>query len=233
MTVSLITTHEVDAIKRLLEQYKSKPLIKGTLDANTAQIQELEDTIYGMLTNRSIYEAVGKQLDKIGQILGLSRPGGMDDDTYRGLLLGKIGVNTSQGQPEAVISFYKIYTQANYVHLQEPFPAGVILMSDTEVVPSLVETLWQFLQIVVAAGIRVDHYGVWNDGLAFGMDGVGGGNSFGFGDDTDLLVGGEFAKLYEPNKPIFKFDSGELDRDADGFGDLLNDPIIGGKLQSA
>ena len=99
-----------DYIKRLkddlVEQFKGKPYIDGLVEVIGRQFNELF-AFYQQLQNETdVYDAVGKQLDGIGDIVVLSRSeaGQMitgegvtnnpDDETYRRYLIYKILKNT-------------------------------------------------------------------------------------------------------------------------------------------
>ena len=67
MTTTPITTHEEDALNRLLQQYKDQPFIKGLLQALfTDQIQSLEEALQAFYSRLNIDTQEGIQLDNIG-----------------------------------------------------------------------------------------------------------------------------------------------------------------------
>jgi len=224
MTVTKITTHQIDALNRLLEQYREKPNLAGTLNSFNTQIQELEDAIFDLIEDRSLNSAIGVQLDQLGKIIGIERQG-FDDDFYRILLFVQIGINVSQGEPEKVIDVFKLLTEASIVHLQEWFKAGVGLGTNSSIDPTLVNFFLRNIQRVVPAGVRVDHIWCWVEDDAFAFAG-GPGIAKGFDDLLAPGDGGQFAFLHLPTEPAFAFLGDGLDTD-DGFGDLT-DPLIGG-----
>ncbi len=117
MTVAKITDHVVQAKARMLSQYKGKPRFEGMIEAVTQDAQSLEETLFDMYYERSVNSAIGKQLDIIGNIVGQPRLG-MLDDVYRIAILGKIGVNISNGVPEDLIALFKLLmkcTKAQYI----------------------------------------------------------------------------------------------------------------------
>ncbi len=76
MSISKITTHVVDAVARLVEQYKAKKNIEGMIKAFTEQIQDLEDVGDTLFTERiDLTIAQGIQLDKFGDIVVQDREG--------------------------------------------------------------------------------------------------------------------------------------------------------------
>lgn len=73
---------------------------------------------------RSIDAAVGKQLDGLGEILGVLRTDGQTDDSYREALIFQIFINQSKGTPEEVIKILEFLTQASVVWYDEDYPAA-------------------------------------------------------------------------------------------------------------
>lgn len=192
MTITPITTHETDALARLLQQYKGSTNLRAILSAFVGQVQELEDVLNDLPDTRSIDTATGASLDKIGGTVGMPRPLGTDDDVYRVLILGRIGLNISQGETERVIGMYSLFTQSDAVQMQEYQPASISLMSDGAIVPGVEDMLGEFLEAVTAAGVAVLYFGLHDPTNPFVFaGGIGGG----FGDVGDTAVGGKLAYL--------------------------------------
>jgi len=87
---------------RILQQYIKSPRLLSFLESCLDMVQDAEDLAYQMLALRSIYTAVGVQLDTVGKILGYGRPDifGSSDDLYRVWLLARVIVNRSNGRIE-------------------------------------------------------------------------------------------------------------------------------------
>ncbi len=62
-----------EAERRILTQFQAKCLIVDTISAEITQIQDLNDAEVGVLIGRTIAEAVGDNLDVIGDIVGQDR----------------------------------------------------------------------------------------------------------------------------------------------------------------
>ncbi len=199
MTTTPISTHEADALARLLEQYKDSTKLRGLVSALTVQIQELEDTLNAVESAHGIAAAMGDSLDRIGDAVGFARPAGTSDATYRLLILGKIGLNVSQGETERVIDVYRLLTQASTVYLEEFPVAALSIFSDGTVATGLVDTVRDFLDDVVAAGVAVLYFGLYDFENPFVFAGDASGS--GFGDATDATVGGKLAQLLIPVNP--------------------------------
>lgn len=83
---------------RLIAQYRGDQVrIQAWLDAFLVELDRAEDVGYSFLTDIWPHTAVGVTLDYLGEIVGQPRLG-LVDDAYRLMLLGRIYVNTGDGQ---------------------------------------------------------------------------------------------------------------------------------------
>ena len=226
--IDQITDHKSQARARLIEQYKESTNLIAILDAFINQVQSLEDAIHSLYLGRWLDQATGKVLDDFGTIIGQGREG-FDDDFFRILIYVKMAENISQGETEQVISTYKIITRATICQLQENFPAGISLLSNGSINPITAQFIYDRIQKVVGAGIRVDNIGLMGD-APFGFAGVP--TALGFRDlDDPSVIGGTFAAFLDTSR-AFGFadiDGAPLLPNSAGFGDL-RDPIIGGRF---
>lgn len=220
--ITKITTHVEDAKKRLLEEYKGKVKIEGRLDAVVKQVQELEDIDFDMFTNRlDLNTIVGQQLDNFGTIVDQARQG-FDDDRYRILLWVKIGINTSRGNPEKLISIIKLLTDATLAHYQNLNNAEVILAVDGTIDPTLIDFTYNNMQRVFSGGVRLNHIVCFDPVDPFRF--AGSKPTSGFSSLAAPLVGGKFAFIHRRTLPQFKFAG---DSSSGGFG-TIQDPLVGG-----
>lgn len=169
-----ITTHAADAKKRLLFQYQGKPKFEAMLDAYFGnQVQDIEDATWTLFGRLDIDNSEGVQLDGIGLIIGEARQG-KSDANYRIYIKAKIGVNTSEGDIEKLLSVWSIITQDANVQLYELFPAAIVLYA-TVALPSdaFAQTVLGLLQAVAGAGISVDYLEIYDPDEAFGFDDSG------------------------------------------------------------
>jgi hypothetical protein len=159
-----ITTHEVDAVARLPQQHKDRPKLEGLVRLHAARYQKIEDTLFDVLAQRALSEAVGEQLDVIGRVLTQGREG-MVDDIYRRALAARLLVLRSRGTIEDVIAICValladgvIITRDDVgVRVENYYPAAIVVRL-TSPVPNdaaLVERLFEYLRISVSAGVRV------------------------------------------------------------------------------
>ena len=221
----IITTHVQDAISRLVEQYKNKGQLAALITAFVEQTQGQEQTLNDLLTQRSIYMAVGVQLDLLGTILGQARDG-LEDEPYRIRLKTRVLQNISQGQPEALVAVFQLLVGSTLVEIQEWPPAGVGMGTDASIDPGDVNSIYANVQLVAPAGVRVDHLWCFDTVEPFSFDGTQPG--LGFGTVADAGVGGKFGFLHNRNIP-FSFAGG--DPSDLGFSTIA-DPLVGGNFQS-
>lgn len=187
-----IQDHAQEALQRLVTQFQGKPRIEGLLRALVQPNQDIEDTLWDLLTKRSIHTAIGKQLDGIGEIVGESRKG-KEDEVYRIAIKAKIGQNNSKATAEDIISVFKLLVQCEKAFFMEYFPAEVAIFADKNIESLDNNEILKFCQKAVAAGVRLDYIG-WYDGdhaFAFQDD----PNAKGFGDAFDEAAGGQFATV--------------------------------------
>lgn len=226
MSLDPILDHVAQAQANLLLQYANKPNILGLINAIVGPIQELEGMFQDLLNGRTIDNAVGILLDRLGAIVGQPRQG-LDDDAYRIRIKIRIMQNVSQGEPDTLILVYQNLLSADLVFYQEAYPAGVMLMGDAPIPAGQETNIYENIQEVAAAGVRVDTIGTFDKVNPFCFAGgpiIGGG----FGDMNDAGVGGKFASLAIPVDIKFSF-VGSLKNQ--GFGDL-RDPVMGGRFVS-
>lgn len=86
MSSTYISDHVVRAKNRLIEQYKGKTKVEGVVEALVQPLQDIEDVLLQLKTERWIDSAIGIQLDKIGEIVGIEREYEQGDEDYRLLI---------------------------------------------------------------------------------------------------------------------------------------------------
>jgi len=159
MSVTKITTHVEDAKARLLEQYKDTENIKKLVDIYSGQFQLSEDSGHDLFLNRTFEDAVGDQLDGIGEIVGEERLG-RSDAKYRVALTARIATNNSEGTPEELIAIAALLTNGTRIHYIDFLggKAGVVaLETDGDVDADLTTEVLSGIQDAAAAGVRVDY----------------------------------------------------------------------------
>lgn len=226
--IEKITNYADIAIDRLIHQYKNKPKLEAILKAFASEIQELENTYFDLLEKRSFDTAIGYQLDRIGVILGETRQG-LNDDEYRIRLKAKVFKNTSFGEPERIITLFKLLVNPNIIHISDLELSTIIIASDYEF--NSVDTLFTIINYMSGAlpvTVRIDDIVTFDADAPLSLDGDSLG--LGFGDDLDPLYGGKIAYDYLLDSPklVFGNDSGEsILAYTEGLG-IEDDPMYGG-----
>ncbi len=225
--MAIITDHEDAAVRRLLEQYKDKPLIEGLIRCLVADVQEEEQAGCDLNDFRlDIENTSGTNLDRLGEIVGAERRG-LNDADYRIRIQVKIVQNVSEGEPERLIQVLGLLTEDKLVHLQELTLASVGMGAvDGTIDPGDVDFIHEQLELVAAAGIRVDFLTCFDETEPFAFAGLLPGA--GFSSLAAPGVGGKLGFLHRQTLPEFAFDGSEPD--PGGFGTLA-DPYVGGFLQ--
>ncbi|MCG8433501.1 MAG: DUF2612 domain-containing protein [Gammaproteobacteria bacterium] len=120
-------------LPKLLTQFKEKPNIEAILRVILKQVQDLEDAAFVLLTGTLLPNAVGNQLDRVGQIVGESRQGRGDAD-YRVGLSARILLNLSNGTIEELIAIVNVMTSGTaQIDVTEAFPAAFDITVDTPI----------------------------------------------------------------------------------------------------
>ncbi len=108
MALTQLTTHAVDAVARLLSQYRDKPRIAGLVSALAARGQAVENALWSVLTQLSLSTAADAWLDRLGGIVGEPRDG-RTDSVYRASIRARIYANASNGRVEDLIEMFQAW----------------------------------------------------------------------------------------------------------------------------
>jgi hypothetical protein len=142
--------HVALGLERLITQWQDKPNVVGLLRSFLEQVNTLEDSLFQVLYERGIYEAIGVQLDNIGQLFGVSRLGRNDDD-YRAAILLKISQLNDDGTTEVFMQALRTVGNTNAVDFWEHLSGDVHAYMGTGV---SIKTYSQ-LEDAVPAGVNV------------------------------------------------------------------------------
>jgi len=121
--LTFISDHEDQAIARLVTQFRGEEYIEGIVASLVSEIQSLEDVFEELATERDVMNAVGEQLDLLGDLVGESR-NGRDDGEYRIGIFIRIGSNVSHGTPEDLLAILILATGSDWGRIVELFPAA-------------------------------------------------------------------------------------------------------------
>jgi hypothetical protein len=148
-----VESHCEDGKALLISQFR-KPRIEALLCALLESVQEFEDANWGVLTERVLDNAIGIQLDKIGQIVNLSR--GWPDETYRKLLRARVLVLRSRGRwPDLLGILDAMSVSLATTTIEEPSTAAfTIELGEPLLVDITAGNVFGFLVQAKPAGVR-------------------------------------------------------------------------------
>jgi len=99
--ITQFTDHE-GRVSRLIEQFQNKPDLEALIRVYLRQLQDVEDALFEIILERDLDNAVGVQLNVIGNLVGQPRTTS-DDNRYRTSIRARIAINLSDSTPEDVI----------------------------------------------------------------------------------------------------------------------------------
>lgn len=113
---------------------------------------DIFDVLQQLIDEVDIDTAYGIQLDEIGEIVGEKRQG-RNDTEYTLAIKTRVYLNSSNGEPEALITFIRDTTEPEAVLLIESAPAGILLSAiNIQVLPF---QLLNAIRKIAAAGVLV------------------------------------------------------------------------------
>jgi len=231
--VTQITTHIVDALSRLITQYKKQPRFEGFLTAIVEQIQDLEDASISAVTDLiDIDAAVGSQLETIGEIVGVER-GGQTDAGYRNLIYIQIGKNTSQGNAEKLVDIFNLLVTTAWIKYTN-LGHGEVVLTGTAEIPTQAErnSIIMNLEDILAGGVRIAHIVFAHATEAFSYE-DNNPDVFGLGYANDAgSNNGMYAEMYRVELPFAYAQDTFIDIGTEGYGPGFEDPIVGGVYDS-
>ncbi len=219
----------IKGLSRLAYQFEGSENLKGFLESFLQQFQDLQISELQLLNERYLDTAVGKQLDGIGEIVGLERPekdvdlagifGFLDDPSSLGfgtLLDSDIGGNFWDGTSQKVLigdDLYRLLIRAKIIKNQT-----AMTVDDTTRLIS-----FTFSDVKVRYFLPVNlspeyHIGKFLTPFEISLL-----------EDFPILIGIEdvsYHSMYDEEPFVFAEDD---DPTGLGFGDL-NDPNVGGNF---
>lgn len=158
MLATEITNHVQIALSQFLQQYQGRPRLAALMTALVAQIQDLEDAFYALNAGRQLYEgnAVGQQLDGIGELVGLPR-NGADDPEYLVLLNGTVAENNSDTTIPTMVNVVDILFSPSLLLSYNLFPAAMgFAVGGATLDPAFFAIAAQIIQNSLGGGITLD-----------------------------------------------------------------------------
>lgn len=219
-----IITHIQDALDRLVHQYRNSPYLGFLIEALVQEKQNLEDAFCSIQENRPPSAAEGAVLDRIADLVGVTRMPGDTDDVLRLAIQAGISRNVAEGEPERVLATFRLLVDQQFVLIHECFPGGIILGSAHHFADqNEVNEILNVVESILPAGVRVEYITTFDETEPFAFD--GNLNGSGFGSVADPAAGGVFAKRVQRNG-FFSFD-GNISGTNEGFG-TVQDSLVGG-----
>ncbi len=111
--------------------------MEALLRSFVLQVQGLEDVFFQILEDTVLGTAVGRQLDGLGTVVGISR-GGRSDDDYRTRLRAQIAINKASGTLPEVAEILELVV-GNAFEIVEWYPAGLTVRVDGALTASAAE----------------------------------------------------------------------------------------------
>lgn len=105
------------------EQFHDAPNITNLTTALLTPFVALKDALNELYEDRWLSTSEGRQLDLIGEILGLERRGRTDEE-YRFLLRFQIFINISKTEPETLITATRVLSGGDFIRYWEHHPAA-------------------------------------------------------------------------------------------------------------
>jgi hypothetical protein len=162
------TDHE-GAVRRFIEQFKNKPDLEALTRIYLRQLQDVEDALFEIILERDLDNAVGVQLNTIGDIVQQPRTT-PDDDRFRTAIRARIAINLSDATAEDLIKVANLLLQEygeSYELRDEP-PAQVRLTIHDPLQSSDADLFHTLLDEADAGGVRFVLQ--WNNSLATAND---------------------------------------------------------------
>jgi len=118
-----------EGVALFTDQYKEKPRLEALARSYLDPCQELENVLWDVLTSRLIDNAIGKQLDTLGKLVGQPRLG-YDDTTYRLYILARAKVNRSRGRVADIMAVVTLLLGSFTYSVMELYPASFVVETD-------------------------------------------------------------------------------------------------------
>ncbi len=187
--------HVGKGLGRILE-ILSKPKIRGWIASYLAEVQQLEDAAFQVLTLRLLDAAAFEQLDVLGRLVGQAR-GSYSDAAYRAFIRARIRVNRSAGETDTLLAILALLftDEAVTASFREDFPAAIVFILNAPLAAIAPADVFTLLQAAKADGVRLTlEYETAEPTFAF-LDYAGPAVVAGLGDSSDPSVGGTFATV--------------------------------------
>lgn len=165
-----------------LSQFQDSPLFLGMIRAMITPLQDIQDTLYAILTQTYVSNAVGVALDSVGLYVGIMR-NGFTDAVFRLFIYVQIAINNSDGTPNEIIEIMELITGATNVLYSPYYPAALSLQVNVNLnlylatIGLSANRFVELIRSIIPVGV-----------LLYGISAYDGPhNAFGFFEDPDAL----------------------------------------------
>ncbi len=131
--------------------------ISKLLTALLTPVQDVENALQQLLTERSVDVAVGEQLDVLGRLVGQLR-GGYEDDLFRRLIRARISVNRSKGTISDVLTVSELVIDDDTATREvdnQGMACVVLRILGAPLEDDIADILIKMLRDTVSAGVRI------------------------------------------------------------------------------
>lgn len=103
--------HVEQGLDRLLERFKGRPNLDGALRVVLERVQHIDDVAWDLYAGSLLDNAIGVQLDALGDIVGEPRLG-RADDLYRIYIRARIRINRANGKPTDTLQVARLIIES-------------------------------------------------------------------------------------------------------------------------
>ena len=148
----------------VLWQYKHCPRFLSYLEALLTAMQSIEDLAQDVRAAFNVEIAEGAQLDRLGAITGVYRPGEITDDEYRPYIQLQLKINRCTSKPDEILQIMEFCGAPPWLVETPPAAAWIEQMGIV-----YVEFARDVLTKIKPAGVRIDLvYSTYEEGFRFG-----------------------------------------------------------------
>lgn len=162
------TTHEADAIGKLLSQFQPQPRIRSVVQAHAAETQKLEALAFEVSRKLNIEQGFGIILDNIGRLVGRGR-NDLDDGEYRIGLRAQIRINKTDGGYQETLEILQLLLPGTW-HVTEYPPLSSVVWREEALTLEQIDPIYQSLRVMRSAGVRLDFAALTDADSIWGLD---------------------------------------------------------------
>lgn len=156
------------SLVKLAGPFWGKPRLASLLFALIRQVQDLEDTIDAVGLAYQIDTADDARLAILGKVVGQSRLGAWDTETYRAVIRGRIRASRSHGRHDDIVEVILLVTQTTEpILVTHLVPATVLVELGEPVDAEHMIALAFLLPKTRAAGVRLNFVTPISGGFSF------------------------------------------------------------------